>query len=115
MLVLVLAECSVLEEPLGELSFEFDDDDECSVVVVAGGAGAGTTTTRGGATTTGAAYTTAGAGGAVVVVELELVVSVESASTKDTLPNSAAMPKDRATVFNENVIMRSPLVPGTPE
>jgi hypothetical protein len=115
LLVLVVEECSVLEEPLGELSFEFEDDDECSVVVVAGGAGAGTTTTRAGATTTGAAYTIAGAAGAVVVVELELVVSVESASKRDTPPNNAAMPKDRAAVFNEKLIMRSPLVPGTSE
>jgi hypothetical protein len=105
----------VLELPLGEPSFELDEDDECSVVVVAGGAGAGTTTTRAGATTTGAAYTTAGAGGAVVVFVLELVVSVESANTKDTLPNSATKPKDKATVFNECFTIISPLVLRIPQ
>jgi hypothetical protein len=52
LLVLVLEECSLLESPLGELSFEFEDDDECSTVEVDA---AGATTTGAGATTTGAA------------------------------------------------------------
>jgi hypothetical protein len=50
---LVLEECSLLESPLGELSFEFEDDAECSTVEVDGSTGA--TTTGAGATTTGAA------------------------------------------------------------
>ena len=96
-------ECSLLESPLGELSFEFEDDDECSLVVVEGAIGAGTTITGAGATTTGAAYTTAGPGAAAVVdsVVVELVVSVESAKATGTLPNRIAIPKDKAAVFNE--------------
>jgi hypothetical protein len=79
LLVLVLEECSLVESPLGELSFEVEDDVERSVVL-AGATGAGTTTTGAGATITGAGYTvtTGGAGAAVVVslVLFELVVSV---------------------------------------
>jgi hypothetical protein len=77
LLVLVLEECSLVESPLGALSFEFVDDDECSVVVVAGAIGGGATTTAGRAITTGAVYTTAGAGAEVVVEVFELVVSVD--------------------------------------
>ncbi len=68
----------------------------------------GATTTGAGATTTGAAYTTAGAGAVVVVVVFELVVSVESANAIGTLPNRAAMPKDKAAVLNEYFIKMSP-------
>jgi hypothetical protein len=51
-LVELCEECSLLESPPGELSFEFEDDEECSLVVVDGAIGA--TTTAAGATTTGA-------------------------------------------------------------
>jgi hypothetical protein len=81
------------------------------VVVVAGAIGAGATTTAAGATTTGAKYTTAGGGAAVVVsLVVELVVSVESANTTGTLPNSIAMLKAKVAVFNECFTMMSPLV-----
>jgi hypothetical protein len=53
-LVELCEECSLLESPPGELSFEFEDDEECSLVVVDGSIGAGATTTAAGATTTGA-------------------------------------------------------------
>jgi hypothetical protein len=110
-LVLLLDECSLLEAPLGELSFEVEDDDECSLVVVAGATGAGATTIGAGATTTGAAYTTAGGGGAlVVVVMFELLVSVESAKAKGTIPNSTTTPKATVALFNEYFKM-SPLIP----
>ena len=100
MLVELCEECSLLELPLGELSFEFEDDDECSLVDVTGCIGAGATTTGAGATTTGAAYTMAGGGDEVVVVslDLELEVSVESANATDTPPTSIAIPKDKAAV-----------------
>jgi hypothetical protein len=104
--VVVLDECS-LESPIGEPVCE--DDDLCSVVVD-GASTAGATTTGAGATTTGAGYATT-AGGAEVVVSLELVVSELSANTTPTLPNSTAMPKDKAAVFKECITMMSPLVP----
>ena len=100
--MVLFEECS-LELPLGEPVFELEDDDECSVVV--GGAtttGAGATTTGAGATITGAGYTATAAGAgavAVFVVWLEVVVSVVSAKLTATLPNSSAIPKDRAAVF----------------
>jgi hypothetical protein len=112
LLVELREECSLLELLPGELSFEFEDEDECSLVVVAGSTGAGTTTTGAGATTTGAPYATAGGGDESVVVSLvrELEVSVESANAIDTPPNSIAIPTDKAAVFNEYFMMRSPLV-----
>jgi hypothetical protein len=105
----VLVECSLLESPLGALSFEFEDEDERSVVDTVGAIGA--TTTGAGATTTGAAYTTAGGGGAeVVVVEFDVVVSVESANAIGTLANSAAIPIDKAAVLNECFKIISPVI-----
>ena len=98
--MLLLEVCS-LESPAGELLFELDDE-LCSVVVAGSTtAGAGTaTTTGGGATTTGAGYTATGAG-ASVVVSLELVVLVDCANPTAALPNSTAIPKDKAAVLNE--------------
>jgi len=111
LLVLLFEECS-LELPLGEPVFELEDEDECSVVV--GGAtttGAGATTIGAGATITGAGYTATAAGAVLaVVVWLEVVVSVVSAKPTATLPNSTAIPKDSAAVFNECLTMISPLV-----
>jgi hypothetical protein len=98
--VLLLEVCS-LESPLGELLLELDAE-WCSLVVDGSttiGAGAATTI-GGGATTTGAGYTATG-GGAAVVVSLELVVLVDCANPTATLPNSTAIPKDKAAVFNE--------------
>jgi hypothetical protein len=83
---------------------------------VTGAIGGGATTIAGGgggATTTGAAYTT-GAGAEVVVVVFE-VVSLDWANAMGTLPNSTAIPKDKATVFNECFTMMSPLVLQYPE
>lgn len=56
--------------------------------------------------------TTAGAGAAVVVslVLFELVVSVVAANPTATLPNSIAIPTDKAAAFNECFTMISPLV-----
>jgi hypothetical protein len=102
-LVLVREECSLLESPLGELSFEFEEDDECSLVVELGAIGAGATYAGTGATTTGATYTTAGAGGdelVVVSVDLKLDVSVESAKATAP-PKSIPIPKDKTAVINE--------------
>jgi hypothetical protein len=104
--VVLLDECS-LELPIGE---PFEDDDVCSVVVDGATAAGATTTVGGAATTTGAGYATTAAG-AEVVVSLELVVSVLSANTTPTLPNSTAMPKDKTAVFKECFTMISPLVP----
>jgi len=111
LLVVLFEECS-LELPLGEPLFELEDDDECSLVVAgATTTGAGATTIGAGATITGAGYTATAAGaGAEVVVWLELEVSVVSAKPTATLPNSTAMPKDNAAVFNECLTIMSPLV-----
>jgi len=98
--VLLLELCS-LESPAGELLFEFDDEWRSLVVDGSSTAGAGTaTTTGGGATTTGAGYAATGAG-ASDVVSLEVVVLVDCANPTPALPNSAAMPKDKAAVLNE--------------
>lgn len=101
---MVLDECS-LELPTGE---PFSEDDDRRSVVVDGASTAGATTTGAGATTTGAGYATTAAG-AEVVVSLELEVSELSANTRPTLPNSTAMPKDKAAVFRECFTMMSPL------
>jgi hypothetical protein len=103
LLVELCEECSLLDSPSGESPFEFEDDDECSLLVVAGAIGAGATTTGAGATTTGAPYATVGGDDESVVVSLdrELEVSVESADATETHPNSIAIPKDKAAVFNE--------------
>jgi hypothetical protein len=111
-LLVVLFEVCSLVLPLGELSLDVVDD-ECSLVVGGGATtiGAGAATTIGaGATTTGAAYATAGAGAEVVVWLVELVVSVLCANPTDTLPNSTAIPNDKAEVLNECFIIVSPLV-----
>jgi hypothetical protein len=103
--VLLLEVCS-LESPLGELLLELDAE-WCSVVVdgsTTTGAGAATTIGGGGATTTGAAYTATG-GGAEVVVSVELVLLVVWANPTATLPNSTAIPKDKAAVLNESFTM----------
>ena len=108
--MLLLEVCS-LESPPGELLLELDDE-WCSLVVDGSsttGAGAATTI-GGGATTTGAGYTATGAG-ASVVVSLELVVLLVCANPTAALPNSTAIPKDKAAVLNEFFTMTSPLVP----
>jgi 5-deoxy-D-glucuronate isomerase len=107
--VLLVDECSLLELPSGELTFELEDDDERSVVLVAGATGS--TTTGAGAITTGSRCTTSGAGAVVVVVSLdfEVEVSVESANTTAVLPNSIARPKDKAAVLNECFMISSSL------
>jgi hypothetical protein len=48
----------------------------------------------------------------VLSVVVELVVSVESANATaiGTLTNRIAIPKDKAAVFNEDFMMRSPLL-----
>ncbi len=99
--MLLLEVCS-LESPAGELLLELDDE-LCSVVVAGSttaGPGTATTIGGGGATTTGAGYTATGAG-ASVVVSLELVVLVDCANPTAALPNSTAIPKDKAVVLNE--------------
>src|SRR5208282_3771169 len=105
-MVVVLEECS-LELLLGQPLFELEDDVVCSVVV----AGAGATTTGTGAYTTGAGYTvtTAGAGAVEVVVSL-VVVSELWANPTPTVPNSTAIPKDKAAVLKECFTIMSPLV-----
>ena len=98
--MLLLEVCS-LESPLGELLLELDAE-WCSLVVAgATTIGAGAATTIGaGATTTGAGYTaTTGGAGGEVVVSLELVVLVVCANPTAAIPNSIAIPKDKAAVF----------------
>jgi hypothetical protein len=109
LLVLLLEVCS-LESLPGALLLELDDE-WCSLLVdgsTTTGAGAATTI-GGGGTTTGAGYTATG--GASVVVWLELVVLLVWANPTAALPNSTAIPKDKAAVLNEFFTMTSPLVP----
>jgi len=100
LVVLLLAECSLVVLPPGEASFEVDDGDECSVVVT-GAAATGTATIRAGATITGAGYTVTifGAGAAVVVSVV--TVSVLAANPTAAPPNSITEVRANAEIVNE--------------
>jgi hypothetical protein len=98
--LLLLADFSELELPLGEVSLAAEFDDECSETTgAATTAGAGTITIGAGCT-----MTTAGAGAAVTVSlcwlsEVFSTVSVP-AHPITALPNRMATPKENAAVFN---------------
>src|ERR1700677_3582668 len=107
--VLLLEECSLVEFPPGEASFEVADDEECSLVVT-GAAATATATMRAGATITGAGYTVTifGAGAAVVVSVV--TVSVVAVNPTAGPPNNIIVPRAKAESVNERFTMSmSPL------